>query len=73
MTVRKKKPEPPSPRVIAEIIDRMLRRMKAKYTIEVARAVQQEAPRRAVEDVIATNGVEIEARHLVTLLKRASQ
>lgn len=69
----KKKPDPPSPRVIVEIVDRMLRRMKAKSTMAVAKVVGQGPPDWAIDDIVATNGVEIEARHLVTLLKRARQ
>lgn len=63
----------PSNETIAEILERLIRRLKAKDTMLVAHRVQQSPPERAFQDVIATNGVEAEATQLVKLLKKRSK
>lgn len=57
------------PAVVKEIVGRLLRRLKAKDLLLVAFRVQQSPPERVFNELVATNGVELEAEHLLKVLK----
>jgi hypothetical protein len=59
----------PSDEAIREVLGRLLRRLKAKDLLLVAHRVQQSPPERVFSEIVATNGVEIEAEHLLKELK----
>lgn len=63
----------PSDKVIANTIARLLRRMKAHSTIQVAVHFGQDPPDWARDSIVATNGAEIEAKHLVKMLRPATR
>lgn len=54
---------------IVDVLERMLRRLKADEIKRVASITGQEPPHWAVNDTLATNGVEGEAKYLVHFLK----
>ena len=55
--------------VVKEIVKRLLRRLKAKDLMLVAFRVQQSPPEKVFNELVATNGVELEAEHLLKVLK----
>lgn len=57
------------PAVVKEIVGRLLRRLKAKDLLLVAFRVQQSPPEKVFNELVATNGVELEAEHLLKVLK----
>jgi hypothetical protein len=67
--VTKPKSQKVDPAVVAEIVGRLLRRLKAKDLLLVAHRVQQSPPEKVFNELVATNGVELEAEHLLKVLK----
>jgi hypothetical protein len=59
----------PKNETIAEILGRLLARLKAKDTLLVAHRVGQSPPEWVFNDLLRTNGIETEAGHLMKVLK----
>lgn len=88
MTTTKKKSGPPAPKkkigppamkytrvpeaAVAEIVSRLLRRIRAKDTIRDAKTVGQDPPAHCFGEMVATVGAEAEGDNLLRILARGT-